>query len=98
MFHSEICHITEVKQALFYLIIKMIIFLPGKSILIYLIQQVTKWATSLLFSPEANAERHQKALESSVRPVLMQEKLLQARTEASDLWAETRDSSPYLTG
>lgn len=47
-------------------------------------------SNQLVIFPEANAERHHKALESSIRPVLMQGNLLQARTEASDLWAETQ--------
>lgn len=49
-----------------------------------------KVSNQLVIFTEANAERHQEALESSIRPILMQERLLQARTEASDLWAETQ--------
>lgn len=46
-----------------------------------------KVSNQLVIFPEADAECHQKALESSVRPVSMQ-KLLLTRREASDLWAE----------
>lgn len=92
MFHSEVHHNTGVKQVLFWF--KIIIFLPGKSILIHLIQQVTKWATSLLFSPVANAECHQKALESSFRPESFNAGKVDAGQNRS-LWSVSRDKGQF---